>query len=1047
MKIQKMFIDGFGHFHKYTIKDLSPNLTIIKGPNEAGKSTLLAFIRRMLFGKPPGRSYNPYEPLNGGELGGRLSVETDAGESYDIERIGRLDSYSILDQKGSPLKKPVDSIIGSADQYFYDNVYAFGLEELYKFETLSNESIEKYLTGAGVGVKNCSIPDLHRSIKDETEALYKGGARSKPKIMKNIKDIAEIDKNIRICSRTQTEYDDNKQMQRYESQQLKDAKSRKTEILRDIASSENIQNTWDEWAEYKECTDRLAELPAIEKFPDNGIHDLDKFIEHIQEHEETKEGKEHELRNLLIDIKDTKINASILKSKDKIRALERGLEKYLADVSSRNNLSDENTEREGQYKRNLAAINPEWTDDTLISFNYSPEAQSRVREFKKNFSQYEEEERGLSRDLNLQEKERDSLLPRLQLVKDALNAMGDVPSADAIRTQKQAVDELYTDIPTLEHKKVELESIKKEEAAANERLKENRAFIGGEAPVWPAGLIIAAGLLSLGLGIINDSLAIGGVLFIAFGFIALIYYHAVKKQEDDRFGLPTHISPDTETKLIEWADIRRDKQKEISNLEARLADTAKVCGFATLPSAANISSKRSELEHLSTEITTKSNKESEKEKLDNEISSINTQIDEMTAKLGQTREKLSNLESEWRDWLRSSSLPDSMDPEIVLGIFPKIEHLSDEYYSLRKNANDLVDLTDAVQQYEDKMHSVLVHCQLPSSGTVEVDVENVVSSLDSNLEMETSLNTMNSNCKKLEGEIASLSEKIEALEGKKSQLLSEGSSGDEDQFRENATIWEEREALAKTIETNRKKILRAAGKDTSFDDYITILEKTDDIELRENIDRLKEELGEVEKEIDSKNTSLGQISEVISRLESEDESAFLESQRLLLLEDLHENSREWVKRVIASHILNKAVERYEKERQPAVIQEATDIFTDISDGRYTRIIKPLESNGFIVEEVTGNRKTVGQLSRGTAEQLYLALRFGYITEFGKHDVGLPVVFDDVLVNFDPMRKENTCRAIAELAENNQIMYFTCHPETVALLKESRPDAVVIELES
>ena len=48
MKIKEIYIEGFGHFHDYAIRDLSPGITIIKGPNEAGKSTLLAFIRRML---------------------------------------------------------------------------------------------------------------------------------------------------------------------------------------------------------------------------------------------------------------------------------------------------------------------------------------------------------------------------------------------------------------------------------------------------------------------------------------------------------------------------------------------------------------------------------------------------------------------------------------------------------------------------------------------------------------------------------------------------------------------------------------------------------------------------------------------------------------------------------------------------------------------------------------------------------------------------------------------------------------------------------------
>ena len=44
-----------------------------------------------------------------------------------------------------------------------------------------------------------------------------------------------------------------------------------------------------------------------------------------------------------------------------------------------------------------------------------------------------------------------------------------------------------------------------------------------------------------------------------------------------------------------------------------------------------------------------------------------------------------------------------------------------------------------------------------------------------------------------------------------------------------------------------------------------------------------------------------------------------------------------------------------------------------------------------------------ELSRGTGEQLYLALRFGLIEEFAGQAEPLPVVMDDILVNFDVER--------------------------------------------
>ncbi|MDD4127091.1 MAG: hypothetical protein PHV39_05325, partial [Methanomicrobium sp.] len=352
--------------------------------------------------------------------------------------------------------------------------------------------------------------------------------------------------------------------------------------------------------------------------------------------------------------------------------------------------------------------------------------------------------------------------------------------------------------------------------------------------------------------------------------------------------------------------------------------------------------------------------------------------------------------------------------------------------------------SNSVEKYEDKTGHLISQCGLESSGSTGNDFEALAECLKQNSENKKEISSINKSSEKLREDIEQLKSEIITFESDIQKLFEAGSAENEEDFRKNGKVWEKRDELNKALDANRKNISRVTGKGVEFKDFTKQLESLDLSEINGNIRALEETLDEIEDEIDDKNTSLGQISEVISRLNSEDESILLESQRLLLLEDLHEKSREWAKRVIAGYLLQKAVEKYEEERQPAVIREAKSIFSDISGGRYPNIIKPLESD-IMVEEINGKRKNVAQLSRGTAEQLYLALRFGYINEYGKHDVRLPVVFDDILVNFDPERKEKSCRAIAQLADNNQILYFTCHPETAMMLKESRPDAVIVDL--
>jgi uncharacterized protein YhaN len=83
----------------------------------------------------------------------------------------------------------------------------------------------------------------------------------------------------------------------------------------------------------------------------------------------------------------------------------------------------------------------------------------------------------------------------------------------------------------------------------------------------------------------------------------------------------------------------------------------------------------------------------------------------------------------------------------------------------------------------------------------------------------------------------------------------------------------------------------------------------------------------------------------------------------------------------------------------------------------------------------GKRKEPDSLSRGTAEQLYLAIRFGYISNFAAGGEPLPIIMDDILVNFDPFRAVQATAAIEKLAKTHQVLFFTCHPETVSLFKK------------
>ena len=66
MRISNLHVDGFGVWSGLELADLSNELNIFYGPNEAGKTTLMQFVRAMFYGFSPLRRQRYLPPVRGG---------------------------------------------------------------------------------------------------------------------------------------------------------------------------------------------------------------------------------------------------------------------------------------------------------------------------------------------------------------------------------------------------------------------------------------------------------------------------------------------------------------------------------------------------------------------------------------------------------------------------------------------------------------------------------------------------------------------------------------------------------------------------------------------------------------------------------------------------------------------------------------------------------------------------------------------------------------------------------------------------------------------
>ncbi len=154
----------------------------------------------------------------------------------------------------------------------------------------------------------------------------------------------------------------------------------------------------------------------------------------------------------------------------------------------------------------------------------------------------------------------------------------------------------------------------------------------------------------------------------------------------------------------------------------------------------------------------------------------------------------------------------------------------------------------------------------------------------------------------------------------------------------------------------------------------------------------------------------------------------------------------WVPLALARHLMEAARVRFEKTQQPQLLVEAGRIFEQLTLGEYVQLTR---SVGHVTElqaiPKTGLAKTAAEMSTGTREQLYLAIRLAYLKQYSQRAEPLPLVMDDVLVNFDEDRAKQTLRVLSDFSQSHQILFLTCHRRMVELVQLIRPELTPIEL--
>ena len=356
------------------------------------------------------------------------------------------------------------------------------------------------------------------------------------------------------------------------------------------------------------------------------------------------------------------------------------------------------------------------------------------------------------------------------------------------------------------------------------------------------------------------------------------------------------------------------------------------------------------------------------------------QLDTAREREEQASDELEKEEAQWSEWLKSRGLPEAMMPETALDVLRAVDLARDRLKAVQTAEERETQVRTSVERHEGRCRQVFEMCgrTAPARDELLLDVSRLQEDLKQSLAT------------------ADKAKEIQALE---------------------------------------RTLQRAAGAGQRAD-FESKLADTDRVSIQAELEDKRTQREALAAEIGKNQEERGRKDGKIRDIERSDELSTALQKRGSLRAQLDRDVSRWAVRAICKEVLAKTRRKFEREKQPGVMRFASSFLGKITNTAYSRVFSPLESEEVAVETPQGVRRGVLELSRGTREQLYLSLRFGLIREYEASSEPLPVIMDDILVNFDPKRARSAADAIAGLAESNQVLFFTCHPEIAQMLQNA-----------
>lgn len=429
------------------------------------------------------------------------------------------------------------------------------------------------------------------------------------------------------------------------------------------------------------------------------------------------------------------------------------------------------------------------------------------------------------------------------------------------------------------------------------------------------------------------------------------------------------------------------------------------------------------------------------QEIDRDLRKIDDHLETLRSQQEDADTARNHLETEWAQTVAVLGLAATATPEQATGALETLIEAVKSRESARKLDREIAKIDSATSGFVERLNALAGRVVPPiTDPDPEAIAQALVARLDDAREQEKAAETLDQNLANVLEKERLARETVARHEVAMRAIVQEAACQVPEEVPAMLAAVEAARPLRETIAGIEQGLLQS-GRGATLEQIAEEVESIPADELETRLEQIHPEIVSLETRLAEQQNTIGAEQNELARMDGNAAAAVHASQANAIAAQLTSQADQYIRLKLAAALLKEGIERHRQRNQGPILGRAGDYFARLTRGSFSGLQVDEDPKGepaLVGTRVNGEIVQVNGLSLGTADALYLALRLAGLEVYLDAHPPMPLIVDDILIQFDDDRAMAALEALATLSNRTQILFFTHHRRLVDLANTLDP---------